>query len=68
MPAPRPAADRALTAIAATSVAALALAQAPGFEDLEAIAAITLVAAAAVLAARILALAARAVRLAGLRL
>ena len=68
MPAPRPGPDRLLTALAATAVAALALSRVPGLQDLGAPAVIAVVAAAAVIAVRILTLAAGAVRSAGLRL
>jgi nitrite reductase (NO-forming) len=65
MPQPRPLRDRTLTATAGAAVAALALSRAPGLAPLGAPAAAVTLAAAGLLATRLLALALRAVGPAG---
>jgi len=67
MPAPSPGRDRALTAAAAAAVAALAAGRAAGIDALGAAGRVVLIAVAALVAARVLVLAARAVRAVRLR-
>jgi hypothetical protein len=67
MPAATPGRDRALVGLAMAAVAALAIGRATGADGLAAGARVALVAAAALVAARVLVLAGRAVGSAGLR-